>query len=507
MTDKMVYLLIIGIVFSIRLFPRFLRPLKTDIDTWYHISSVSSIIKNNYKIPECNFGFKLGGKYDYPYFAHWISAVIFKTNIIKYEKYIGPLIDTLYILIGYFYFKYIFNYYQLNIVDNLELLYFLLTGFSITMLKISTGPRVYSFTPRVFGEVFIFLFFVFIHIYFLEQNVLFILIAMLFSALALNTSTFGSQVLFFITIVLSFLLTSWIPIVSFLLSVVLALIISNGHYKNIILQQLKYTYKYATYGQFNHPAVKKRNKLSQYLLFFKLLLNLDLKKSYTIFMSDLTFLNIFYKNLDVLVGIFLVLYFGLVDDFIYSLIIAFCIIFVLTSFKPFLFLGESDRYLDYLVIFTTIVILLTLEQQYIYVFIGIQVVLYLLTLALYLKSSDNYGKNFLDAMKYINQNIKDKNNHVIHGILSSYINYPLSVLTELESLAIEANYVFKLANDKKLMPKDTLYTNDFEYLNDRYGVNIIIANKKYLNKDIEYDFSGFDVFYENEEYIVYKKKD
>lgn len=504
---NLLIILFIMLVFMIRLLPRLMRPYKTDTDTWYHISSVSSIVKNNFKIPKCNFGFKLGGRYDYPYFAHWISAIFLKNRIIKYEKFIGPFIDTLYILSGYIYLSIIASYYQIEIYPSIEILYFLLTGFSITMLKISTGPRVYSFTPRIFGEFFIFLFFACMHIYFLEQNIVFLLLSFLFSALALNTSTFGSQVLFFVSIALSLLLTSFIPIISFLLSLILAFVISKGHYKNTIFQQLKYSYQYATYGQFNHPAVKNRNRFSQYLLFFKLLFKLDMKSAYAVFISDLTFLNIFYKNLDILVGVFIVLYFDFIDDFIYNLIISFCIIFLLTSFKPFLFLGESDRYLDYLVIFTTIIIVFSLKPIYIYSLIFIQVLLYLITLFLYLKSSNNYGINFLDAMKYISQNIQDKNKYVIHGILNTYINYPLSVLSGLNSLTIEANYIFNLTNDKKIMPKDTIYTNDFQYLYEKYGVNIIIANKFFLNKNIKYDFSQFNVFYENETYIVYKKKE
>lgn len=501
----MEFFLFIG-TFLIRLLPRLLRPYKTDTDTWYHISSISSIVKNNFKIPQCNFGFLLGGKYDYPYIAHWLSAIILKNRIIKYEKFVGPFVDTLYILSGYLYMKYLIEFYKLDI-QNMGILYFLLTGFSITMLKISTGPRIYSFTPRVFGEFFIFLFFIFLHVYFLEQNYLFLIIAIIFSAIALNTSTFGSQVLCFISMILSFFTVSFIPIASFILSVILAFIISKGHYKYIVLQQLKYSYQYAKYGQFNHPSVKNRNKLNQYISFFKFLFKLDLKNAYVIFISDLTFLNIFYKNLDVLIGIFVVFYFSFLDDFIYDLILSFCIVFFITSFKPFLFLGESDRYLDYLIIFTTVIIIFTLEQKKIYILICVEIFLYILTLFLYLKSSDDYGKQFLEAMEYINVNVREKKDYVLHGILRTYINYPLSVLTGISSLAIEANYVFNLSCDKKLMPSDTLYTNDFEYLYTQYGVNIIVVNKKNLSKEIKYDFSNFDIFYENKKYIVFKRKE
>jgi len=334
----------------------------------------------------------------------------------------------------------------------------------------------------------------------------FIVGAVLFASFALNTSTFGSQVLFLGSIVLSLILFSVIPFISFLLSILIAYLISFGHYKNIITQQLKYSCQYATYGQFNHPAVKNRNKLKQYKKIFVFLLAKQYKEAYGLFMSDLTFLNVFYKNLDIIVA-FTVVYFNVVDDhFLNIIFISFLIIFLVTSFKPFQFLGESDRYLDYLVVFSIFVLLVSLSEIYLYIFIFVQILLYFFTLIVYYKSSDNYGKYFLDMMKYVKDNIENKDNYKIHGILGMYINYPLSVLSGMKSLTIETNYVFNLAMNKSLMPNDKTYTNDFDYLFEKYGVNIIVANKKYLQQDIIYDFNKFNKLYENNQYIAYVRK-
>ncbi|WP_195783451.1 hypothetical protein [Aliarcobacter butzleri] len=222
-------------------------------------------------------------------------------------------------------------------------------------------------------------------------------------------------------------------------------------------------------------------------------------------MSDLTFINIFYKNIDILIAFFILSLSKNVDIFIFSMFTSFFIIFILTSFKPFLFLGESDRYLDYLVVFSVFVMIVYLPTSYVYIIILFQVVLYLFTLYIFFNSSDNYGKDFIEIMNFVKNNINNKDKHVIHGILGAYINYPLSVLTGLKSLAIEAKYVFDLANNKKLMPNDRIYTNDFEYLYNEYGVDIIVANKKYLNSGIKYDFSKFNLLYENQKYVLYKR--
>ncbi|CAA6804542.1 MAG: FIG00388368: hypothetical protein [uncultured Sulfurovum sp.] len=493
------------LIFGIRLLPRVLRKDKTDSDTWYHISSVMSIYKNKYKLPECNDGFILGGKYDYPYFSHWIVSIFMRDKIIKYERFIGPTIDTLYILLGFIYLNFLLSFYEVDMANQL-INFLLLMGFSSTMLKISTGPRVYSFTPRVFGELFIFIFLISIHLYMLTDNLFFLFLSMVFGGLALNTSTFGSQVLVLFSIILSILLHSFIPMFMFLGSLIFAWISSGGHYKNILLQQLQFTKQYATYGQYNHPALIHRNKAFQYVLFFKYLLQLKIKDAYIVFQRDLIFFNVFYKNFEVIIVIILLPWLNIFDSFLYYMCIVAFVVFLITSFRPFLFLGESDRYLEYIIIFATIYLVFNLEQHYIYLILFVQIVLYVTTLYTYLKSSNTYGAHYLNAMKFIKKNLENKDDYVIHGIFNTYINYSIGVLSGLKSLAIEPNYVYGLATNKKLMPNDTIYTNDFDYLYTEYGVNIIIANKKYLHQELLYDFSKFNLFYENEQFIVYKRK-
>jgi len=383
----------------------------------------------------------------------------------------------------------------------------LLGTFSITMLKISTGPRVYSFTPRVFGEYFVFLFLIGMHIYFLNGNLLFLGMSMLFGGLALNSSTFASQVLLLFSLSLSIVLQTFIPLGMFIMSIVMAILTSKGHYINIVTQQLKYSSKYATYGQFNHPGVKDRNKISRYIQFFKEVINRKLKNAYGIFIHDLIFLNVFYKSFDVILLIVCLPWLAEFDPFLSAIAIAAIATFLLTSFKPFLFLGEADRYLEYIVIFAFAMIAITFDSEYILLLIGIEVLLYGVTLLMYMRSSNNYGRPYLEAMAYIKENIKEKEKYVIHGILYSYINYSLTVLSNIKSIAIESNYVYSLAQNKKLMPVDTVYTDDFDYLYEEYGVNIVIASKEKLKQNFDYDFSAFEVLFENTSYVVYKRKE
>ncbi len=500
----MEFLLLI-IPFLIRYVPRYFNQNKIDADTWYHLSSSKSIVNNNYKIPKINDGFILGGKYDYPYFSHWIVAIISRGNVLKYEKYIAPILDSIYIFMALIYFQNIVEFYQISDGFSKSITFILLLSFSMSMLKISTGPRVYNFTPRVFGELFTFIYFISIHLFFLEENMLYLFISIFFGGLVLITSKFGVQVLVFFSLLLSIFLFSLIPFLCLLVSFIVALLLSNWHYKNIFIQQFKHMKQYALYGQYNHPALKNRNKLSQYILFGKTLLRRDLKEAYIIFQRDLVFLNIFYKNIDVIIALGLIFFVNIQDDFLMNILIVGLIIFILTSYKPFQFLGESDRYLDYLLVFSVIVIVLYLPQEYIYFLLIVEFIFYILTLVIYFKSSSDFGEEFILATNYIRKNIKNKS--VIHGIIGMYINYPLYLLTGINTLAIEANYVFNLNKNKKLMPKAMFYTKDFDYLYNEYGVNIIIANKKYLHQDIQYDFSKFNLFYENKQYVVYIRKE
>jgi hypothetical protein len=500
----MEFLLLI-IPFCIRFFPREFRKNKTDADTWYHISSVNSIYINKYKIPDCNSGYILGGKYDYPYFSHWVVALFVRGNILKYERYISPIIDMLYIIIGVIYFRILLDFYHIDDVFIKSINFILLMTFSISMIKISTGPRIYSFTPRIFGELFTFIYFILIHLYLLEGNIWFLLFAIFFGGITFNTSKFSSQVLVLFSLLLALFLLDFIPLLMLFLSFIIAFFISSGHYKNILFQQLKHMKQYALYGQYNHPALITRNKLLQYKLFFKQLGKKNFKEAYIIFQKDLIFLNIFYKNLDIVFALVILLFINIQDNYLKTILLIGLVIFVITSYKPFQFLGESDRYLDYLVVFSVIIIVLYMPQIYINTILIVEIVLYLLTLLIYFKLSNDFGKNFLLATDYIKEHIVFKDKSVIHGILGMYINYPLSFLTEINSLAIEANYVFDLSKNKKLMPTPMLYTNNFDYLYHKYGVNLIVVNKKYLNQEIEYDFSKFELFYENKDYVVYKR--
>jgi len=501
-----VEIIIIFLAFFVRLLPRLIRPDKTESDTWYHLSSSVSIYKNAYSLPGANDGYLLKGRYDYPFFSHWIVAVLLRDKILRFERFIGPTVDTIYIIIGFIYFQHCLEFYNVEDADSKGMYFLLLLTFSITMLKVSTGPRVYSFTPRVFGEFFSFLFFMFLHLFSMNGNSVYLVGAVVSGGLALSTSKFAAQVLLFFSILLSVILTDFIPVTILLLSMVSAIVFSKGHYLRVAKQQLKHMYKYAIYGQYHHPALKTRNKFAQYVLFMKSIFRKDFLKAYSLFQNDLVFLNIIYKNLDVTFALIVICIFPIEQIYIKWILIMGFIMFILTAYKPLQFLGEPDRYLDYLVVFSVAILVWYLPVYIINIILVIEIILYMITLVLYLKSSNNYGKEFLLAMQYIKENVIDKEKYTIHGILGMYINYPLYVLTNVNALAIEANYVFELANDKKLMPIDTVYTNDFEYLYSKYGVNIIVANKRYLTQNMKYDFSHYKLFYENTEYIVYIRK-
>ena len=315
----MIEVFLILLVFFIRLFPRLLKSDKTDSDTWYHLSSAVSIYNNKYKLPACNEGFTLGGKYDYPFLAHWIVAVLSGKNILKFERFIGPIVDTIYVIIGFFYFSFLLSYYNIK-VENQLINFLLLLVFSSTMLKISTGPRVYSFTPRIFGELFIFIFLLGLHLYLLTNNTFFIVLSIIFGGLVLNTSTFGSQVLVFFSILLSLLLLTFMPIFVLFMASIFAWISSKGHYKQILLQQLKFTKEYALYGQYHHPALLYRNKFPQYIQFFKSLWALEIRDAYIIFQRDLTFFNVFYKNFEFMLLVVLLPWFTIFDNFFFQYI-------------------------------------------------------------------------------------------------------------------------------------------------------------------------------------------
>ncbi len=504
-----VFFLFLGVI-VIRVIPRLILPYDIATDTWYHFSSANSIKKNNHNIPSCNDGYILGGKYDYPYLFHWVLSFLSKEQMISWDKYISAILDSVYIGIAFFYVLFL-NYIDVLVWSSSTYsLFLLLLMFSTTMLKTINGPRVYNTTPRIFGEILIFISFIFLHLFFYYQNYNYMFLSAFFMGLGLNSSTFGSQVLLFFTIFLSVFFQDVTPILTFFVGIFFALTISKGHYYYILKQQLKYSYQYATFGQFNHSSAVGKNSWANFTKLIHLLKEKKFKKALSIFYSRLTIVSFFLRAPEALLAIFSIIFFNSIlveSPIIIYIIITSWIMFFFTSFKPFLFLGESDRYFDYIIIFATIVICSSFNELYIYIAIVFMLIFNILSLHNFFYKEHMYAKELMDAAFFIKKNYNNKN-YKVHGIWGSLINYPLSFLTDLDSLAIETNYVWDLVQNNNIYDSlNSRYKNDFDYLYEKYNINVILVRKAVIIKEEDYyNFDKYENKYENKMFIVFLRK-
>ena len=122
----------------------------------------------------------------------------------------------------------------------------ILLSLSPTFLKVSTGPRAFELTPRVFGELTTLMYFLGMYQFYLTDNFIFYFVSALFGSCSFLSSKFSVQVVLIFSIIIAVFLESLqllsLPVIAFLIGIIL----SNGRSVNLIKQQFSHLYKYAT---------------------------------------------------------------------------------------------------------------------------------------------------------------------------------------------------------------------------------------------------------------------
>ncbi|GAA0475351.1 hypothetical protein GCM10009096_16270 [Parasphingorhabdus litoris] len=230
--------------------------------------------------------------------------------------------------------------------------------------KISIGPRVANFTTRMVSEMFLPLVFL---VWFLDLGLLPIaklLICIALGATILMSSKFGVQALTFIVLLVSSLTADWALALVFILAILTALIVSRGAFLRNLKEQIDHLNWYFRSVAQGKLFVANRNSLN-------LLWAWNKKERLTSNLQNLIF-NWFAKNsltllllkapAFVLVIIALIAQlaegsFSTINSLEIVVVSGFAI-YLATSFKYLLFLGEAERYLTHVAILTC----LTLTQ-------------------------------------------------------------------------------------------------------------------------------------------------
>lgn len=479
------YLYLLGVFIFAFVFRSMLRVIfkkDIDFDTYFHLYLIEFIRNNgtNNLIELKRFIKPFG--LNYPWMMHFFISLYPKKFDMLFERFFNPFLDSLFSV-----FLYIGIFY-ITESDNQAIIVAILYLFTPAMFTtLSLGPRIKSFTPRLFGEIVGGSVFIFEYMYFIFDNYIYLLVAIFFSSLTYLSSKFSVQALVFISSCL-FIFTLEIEYIIVLLGgFVLSMIYSRGNYYEVLKQQLGHLKWYFFKNIRGEMGISDRNSIYTLINFLK-------TGEYKRFIKSLLFRNTFIIVLTRFPFVYISLYFifieyqitnqlQLIDYFIISSVI----IFIVTSLKWFLFIGEAERYLNYVVFFVFFKIVPFFDNNLVWLnfFMIYGLLFYILDFILVRKKKINYNKLNKILIQWLNKHDKKLNIATIPYHLGGW-----SITYETNH-----NWLYHLVWIDKESKKylDDNYTLKYPYLDidkadkiiEEYKLDYIIYDKSALIKDFK----------------------
>lgn len=514
--------------FVIRWYPRYKLKFSYGSDTMFHLYYSSVIRENNMKTPEYLPGCLPTNKNGYPYLYHKILALLPIGSVHLMERITGALFDTLTVILLSSFLIYNQDYFILTEIEILIIAF--LYSWSPFLLRFDKGPRAFCGTPRVFS-----LFIYTVHILAFTQftislDSLFLAISIFFGSLIYISTIFGIQVLFFFAIFLSILEPYYIYPLVLALSYLVSIIFSKGKVFRITYSSYKhieYVYKhtmktsiYPTFiSFFNYLGTLKHHMLS-------LLKNGNIKKFSEWLLNEKYVAHVIVINYPYLIGTLIMLccvnsqsVFSQVNLSIVVWFFSAIFFTILSSIKPFIFLGNGERYLEYSLIPILIMLIKVINVEENYVLYSI-LLIYCFAMSLY------YVQLFMKQYKEIEDDYH--NEQKIFKFIKSfpregrimpvpmYLGNKIMYYTGFEVLRpylLQNNKTFNFEALNKLFGGNSMsfLSGDLEYLKTTYNVQFIIIKKDFLHKfehhiikDIKYFNENFSLIKSSKKLLLYK---
>lgn len=240
----LISLLIPIFAFIFEIYPRLLNK-RFGVDIWTHLLYLKEYHKQERIPKEIKDGFLVAGDYDYPpLFILILSKFPFKL-VEKYEFLFSPFFDFL-LITSIFFISYF-------LTGNIYLSILTQAIYALTPIIILENS---SATPRSLGYTLFTFLFIFLFFYTQNPKVIFFIIALLCGSLIFLSHRFTSQGFLFFSIFFSLFYKSWLYIDIFILSLILAIIISRGFYLKVLnghIGNLYFWYKNVRY-RFYHQV-------------------------------------------------------------------------------------------------------------------------------------------------------------------------------------------------------------------------------------------------------------
>jgi hypothetical protein len=338
------------------------------------------------------------------------------------------------------------------------------------------------------------------------------LIAILAGIAILLCSIFASQTYAFIMTIMAFLLNDVRLLLILPITIVITIAITNGFYWKVLTQKINLFLNYSR-SSVNIASYFRKQKKDATSKSFKTRLIHFLYKSPSV---------IFLTRHNLLIGLLILYIISYreghhvnIDKFLVAWMASAFSLFLLTCTRPFLFLGEAERYLEYAVIPATLLLGQVLASSFqgsmdimLWVIIScICVPWYLLQVAAFILWSKRLpqGKDYEEFL--------EKMKEMPHGTVLTILHdapWRLAYYTKHKFVWMWPQLNFK-GNRKALEEFYSIYPwphADLERYVQAYGVTIVPAEKKVLenmaDEGVRYDFTNFKRVFENSRYILYK---
>jgi len=480
--EIVIIFLIFILCFFHRAIYRIVYPDYIGLDTHFHLYYSKVIRDNKFKIPQTLPRFIGRGIENYPYFYHILLALFPKKLLDKYvERFLNPFLDALFAVAIYLFVMYLSDDVRKSLIAS-SLYIFTPIFFSIQ----STGPRIRSSTPRLFGELLTNFVFIFLFLYMLKGSLFYIVLSALFTSLVTLSSRFSLQAIIFFSLIMFLGTFHFAFIFNTLLAIPFSLLISKGRYYFVLKSQINYLALYFRINRENKIYISKRNSIKAIIdsikrkQVFDFLKQIIIVNSFTsvVFKFPIMFISLYYVIKALLNKMAILEYHEFV---IYLLILSGLLLFILTNIRLLLFLGEAERYLIHIAFFIILIAANNISLSITFLLVGWGIFFQVGDfIYLYLLSDRKKGfiarKEFIDFLK----SLPNKKNlltipihlggHTILYETSHNWFYPFFMDTKSKEFS-HIMIRYPIINLEKL-----------DYMADKYGIDYVCVRKEVLQE-------------------------
>ncbi len=405
-------------------------------------------------------------------------------------------------------------------------------GFSyagLVALLTATAPILSPFTSRVktigartFGLLLTFLFFLAMGGVLLFHANYLLLVCVVLGLMIVATSQFALQVMAGASLFLGCVYRSFFPIIP-LCAVIAVIFAFPGLGLKLILVSKYHHYKWYSRHVLCNTAPIRRENLKN-LVFLPYYLIARPKKFLQSVFSESSYVIAAYSIPPLLIAAFVVPAYGKIGPifefaltrYVCWLVLFSLIAFIITSQRPFLFLGQAERYFEYsapFVYFLFVVYITQFETGYMWLEYLLVVQICIVVIIFGASNRDQVlenihfspGMSLEPVLSFLNT-LDTRSIITIPTKLSFRLSYFL-----FNSHRFYYRFILSKENGFAYMDEDHVDFDairpDFNYFKRKYGIDLVVIDKHeyaklHATKGVEYSFEAAQLMYENERYRV-----